>query len=293
MDSTAPRPRRFRFGVLVGGLSSGGNWATVARGAENIGYSTLVMPDHLNEQLSPIPALAAAATATTTLRVGTLALANDLRHPLLVARDAATVDVISGGRFELGLGAGWLRDDFDQAGVPFDGPATRVRRLAEAVDVIRGAWQEPGFTFRGRYYTVAVRSPGLAPIQRPVPVLIGGGGREVLSLAARQADIVGINPNLRTGTPAPSDIDEQLGWVRTAAGSRYPDLEINVLLQVVEVRPSADRPDRASPYVAAGEVPELVDLLEQRRARWDISYVCVPAAAMLSFAPVVERLTGR
>ncbi len=193
----------------------------------------------------------AAAAATSILRVGTLVLANDLRHPLLVARDAATVDTLSSGRFELGLGAGWLRDDYVQLGATFDPPRTRVRRLAEAITVVRGSLREPGFAFTGSYYSVAVRPPGLPSVPRPVPILVGGGGREILRLAARQADIVSVNPDLRGGVVPPfhrgvpvAAVDRQLGWVKEAAGHRYPELEINVMLQIADV--GRDWPEFAS-----------------------------------------------
>jgi len=303
--------RRFRFGVLVGGLAPGGDWAAVARGAEDLGYSVLVMPDHLNGQLSAMPGLAAAAMATSGLRLGTIVLANDLRHPLLVARDMATVDILSRGRAELGLGAGWLREDYGQLGMPFDPPGTRVRRLAEAVAVVRGALADPCFTFAGSHYSVSVRPPGLAAVQNRLPILVGGGGPQVLRLAARMADIVSINPDLRAGGIPPLDggvaaesVDRQLHWVKSAAGERYQDLEINVVLQVADV--GGDPPDLPvvsaaagtpgvvmSPYVVAGSVGQIADQLEWRRERWDMSYVCVPAAAMVAFAPVIARLAGR
>ena len=303
--------RRFRFGVLLGGLAPGGDWAAVARGAENLGYSILVMPDHLNGQLSAIPALAAAAMATSELRVGTAVLANDLRHPLLVAHDMATIDVLSAGRAELGLGAGWLREDYDQLGVPFAAPGTRVLRLAEAATLIRGALSDPCFTFAGDHYSVALRPPGLTCVQDRLPIMMGGGGPATLRLAASMANIVSVNPDLRAGGIPPLErgvpqetIDRQLGWVKASAGPRYPDLEINVVLQVADVGglqphlpvtggPAGTASTVMSPHVVGGRVSQVADQLERRRERWDMSYVCVPAAAMVAFAPVIARLAGR
>jgi probable F420-dependent oxidoreductase len=292
--------RPFRFGVYASGISPGQHWADLARAVEDRGYATLVMPDHLDGQLSPIPALATAAAVTSTLRIGTFVLSNELRHPLLVAHDAATLDILSGGRFELGLGAGWRRATFDRLGVAFDHAGDRVRRLAEAATIVRGALDDPEFSFAGAHYQVNPDPDRPMPVQRRVPILVGGGGPQVLSLAARQADIVGVNPDLRSGDipDFAADVkgtvtDAQLSWVRKAAGGRYPGLEINVLLLTVHIGDMGMTPPNASPHVLVGTVDSAVDLLLERRERWGISYVVVPIPAMAAFAPVVERLTGR
>jgi probable F420-dependent oxidoreductase len=299
-------PRRFRFGVYVGGLAPGRDWAPVARGAQDLGYQILLVPDHLNGQLSPVPALAAAAAVTSTLRVGTYVLANDLRHPLLLARDAATLDIVSGGRFELGLGAGWWRIDYDPLHLPLEPAGTRIDRLAEALALLRGALTEPAFGFAGKYYTVDTPAQWPRPVQPRLPFLVGGGGRRVLSLAARHADIVSVNVDLRGGTVPPlgdaaagtdaAGVDRQLRWIREAAGSRYPELEVNVMVLEADVGPDAARAGRSatggSPQVLRGGVDEVVDVLQERRDRWDISYVAVPVSAIVDFAPVVARLAG-
>src|SRR5215213_10937578 len=146
--------RRFRFGAQLSFAGSAEAWAAKARRVEELGYSTLCMPDHFDDQLAPFPALLAAAMAATTLRVGSLVLDNDYRHPLLTAKEAATLDVLSGGRFELGIGAGWLRSDYDQSGIPWDPPAARIDRLEEGLAVVNGLLAGGKFSFSGRYYTV-------------------------------------------------------------------------------------------------------------------------------------------
>jgi probable F420-dependent oxidoreductase len=185
----APRP--FRFGVTAPTVESGGGWTDRARRVEHLGYSTLSVPDHFRNQLASVPALAAAALATTRLRLGSLVFCNDFHHPVMLAREAATIDVLSGGRLELGLGAGWLRAEYEEAGIRFDDARTRIERLAEAVTIIKGLLAGEPVTFSGRHYTVA-NLAGSATVQRPhPPILVGGGGRRTLALAGREASIVG------------------------------------------------------------------------------------------------------
>src|SRR5438094_8938838 len=180
--------RPFRFAAQIAGAGSAREWADHARKAEDLGYSTLTMPDHFGDQLAPVPALMAAAAATAELRIGTLVFCNDYKHPLVLAKEAATLDVLSDGRLELGLGAGWMRTDYEQAGIPYDPPATRVDRLEAAIATMK------------RLFVEAAPQP----VQRPhPPIIIGGGGRRVLSHAAREADIVSVNPDLRAGLGGP------------------------------------------------------------------------------------------
>ena len=188
----APRP--FRFGVNVWGAGSRGEWIDKARKIEALGYSVLTMPDHLGEFFAPLPALMSAAAATTHLRVGTNVLNNDFRHPVIVAREAATADVLTDGRLQLGLGAGHMKSEYDEAGLPFDAGATRVERLAEAVTIVKGLLAGEAITFTGRHYRVTGHKIHPLPIQRPhPPILIGGNGRRLLALAAKEADIVGLS----------------------------------------------------------------------------------------------------
>jgi len=304
----------FRFGVTAPTPSGGTDWAERARRVEQLGYSMLVVPDHFRDHLAPVPALVAAALATTRLRVGSLVFSNDFRHPAVLAKEAATIDVLSGGRFELGLGGGWLRAEYDQAGIPFDAPGTRVERLEEAVTIIKGLLAGERVTFAGRHYTIADLEGRPTPVQRPhPPIAIGGGGRRTLTLAAREASIIGLVPRARrdgSGLDLNDLSDaatrEKLEWVRAAAGARFESLEINALIQAVVV---ADQRMTAADqlasrfkvarevvletvYVAVGTIEEICETLRQRRERHGISYLTVFERDMEAFAPVVERLAG-
>ena len=279
------------------------------------GYSTLFIPAHLGDHLSPLLALQAAAAATTTLRVGTLVLDNDFRHPVMMAKDCATLDVLSGGRLELGLGAGWMNTDYEQSGIPMDPPKVRVDKMIEAVAVLKGAFAPVPFSYQGEHYEITGYDAHPKPVQQPhPPLLIGGGLKRVLSFAGREAQIVGINPSIpngavdadaaRNGTATATD--EKLGWVRAAAGDRYPDLELNALhfativtddrAAMIEMLaplfgiPPAEVADY--PHALIGTVDEICADLEARRDRWDFSYVVVQGDSFEAFAPVVARLSG-
>jgi probable F420-dependent oxidoreductase len=306
--------RPFRFGVTAPTPSAGTDWVERARRVEQLGYSILVVPDHFRDHLAPVPALTAAALATTRLRVGSLVFSNDFRHPAVLAKEAATIDVLSGGRFELGLGGGWLRAEYDQTGIPFDAPGTRIERLEEAVTIIKGLLAGERVTFAGRHYTIADLEGRPTPVQRPhPPIAIGGGGRRTLTLAAREASIVGLVPRARRDGSGLDMTDlsdaatrEKLEWIRSAAGERFDSLEIHALIQAVAV---ADRRTAAAdqlasrfkvardvvletPYVLLGTVEEMCESLRQRRERYGISYLTVFERDMEVFAPVVARLAG-
>jgi probable F420-dependent oxidoreductase len=308
--------RRFRFGAQCSYAGSGADWAAKARRLEDLGYSTLCTPDHFDDQLAPMPALTAAAAATTTLRVGTLVLGNDYRHPLVTAKEAATVDVLSGGRFELGIGAGWMGSDYEQSGIGLDRPGVRIERLAESLAVVKGLLAGGKFSFAGRYYSVT-RHPGTpAPVQRPrPPILVGGGGRRILSLAGREADIVSVNFDLRSGSIGPhvgvtataGATAEKVGWVREAAGDRFDDIELchtAYLTMVTDDREAVAgglgsgfgldaEQVLAMPNFAIGTVVQIADELERRRDELGFSYVVVGGECFEAMAPVVERLAGR
>jgi probable F420-dependent oxidoreductase len=307
----------FRFGVNVGPSRSQAEWAEKARKVEGLGYDALTVPDHLAEFFAPIPALVSAAEATKTLRVGTNVLNNDFRHPVLVAREAATVDLLTRGRLLLGLGAGHMRSEYDQAGLSFDTGATRVERLAEAVTVIKGLLRGEQVTFSGQHYRVTGHRGHPLPVQRPhPPIVISGNGRRLLTLAARESDIVGLSGiTFRRGGTAPdisawkaSGISERLQLVREVSGDRYARLQLNVLVQRVVVtndrREAAEElashwtqltPDEIlqSPYVLIGSVNQIIEDLQSRRERWDISYFTVFETYADAFAPVVAQLGGR
>ena len=308
----------FRFGVNVRTAASRAEWADKARKVEALGYAVLLVPDHLAELLAPFPALAAAAAATTRLRVGTAVLNNDFRHPALLAREAATLDVLSDGRLELGLGAGHMQSEYEQAGLAFDPGATRVERLGEAVVILKRLLEGESVTFAGRHYRVTEHSIHPRPVQRPrPPVFIGGNAPRLLTLAAREADIVGLTGiAFRHGGKEPdvSDfraavVDERVRLVRETAADRLDRLELNALVQRVVVtddrRKAAEElatgrwarltPDEilASPYALVGTVDQMVDDLRARRERWSISYVMTHEPFMDALAPVVARLAGR
>jgi len=309
-------PRPFRFGVQLSRADTGAEWAALARKAEDLGYSTLFVPDHFGDQLSPAVALMSAADATTDLRVGPLVLDNDFRHPVVLAKEAASIDRLSGGRLELGIGAGWMNDDYDHSGIAMDPPGMRIDRLEEALDVLEGLFAPGPFSYEGKHYQISALD-GLPKPVRPAgpPLVIGGGGRRLLSLAARRADVVGVNPSVRSGRTdaaaaqdgAADVTDRKLAWVRDAAGTRYGDIEINMLIFACVVTD-----DRASvidamaplfgvppeivgdhPHAWVGTVAQICDDLVARRERWDASYLVVQGPeAMDAAAPIVARLAG-
>jgi probable F420-dependent oxidoreductase len=305
----------FRFGVQLSTAASGAAWRDTARRIEGLGYSTLFIPDHFEDQFGPLVALTVAAEATTTLRVGTLVLGNDYRHPVVLAKEVATLDLLSEGRVEFGLGAGWMTTDYRQAGIDEDPAGVRISRLEESLAVLRSLWTEPVTSFEGDHYTItgAVGTP--KPVQQPhPPIIIGGGGRRVLSFAGREADIVGVNPSLAAGhigaeviaTTAPEYYDERVGWIREAAGDRFDQIELQVLTFMVQIVPDRDEaigrlaqllsvdPEVAagSPVALIGTVEEIIETLQERRRRFGFSYVVVHEAEMEAFAPVVAALAG-
>jgi probable F420-dependent oxidoreductase len=311
---TTPRP--FRFGVQASTAPDARSWVELARKVESHGYSTLTMPDHFDDQLAPVPALMAAADATETLRVGALVWDNDYKHPVVLAKELATIDVLSGGRLEIGIGAGWMATDYAQAGLPYDSPKVRVDRFAEGLAVIKGAMSGEAFSFTGQHYTISDFTGTPQPLQVPCPpVLIGGGGKRVLSIAAREADIIGINGTMTAGVVGPDAIatmtadavDDKVAIVRAAAGARLDAIEMNVrafMVRVTDDRHTAMQQiadfvqvDLAfieeSPFALIGTTAQIVEDLLRRRARWGFSYVIVGADTIESFAPVVAELAGR
>jgi probable F420-dependent oxidoreductase len=311
--------KQFRFGVNVWRAESRAEWVAKARKIEDLGYAVLTVADHLTDLFAPMPAVLSAAEATKHLRVGTNVLNNDLRHPVLVAREAATVDLLTDGRLQLGLGAGSIKSEYDQAGLNFDRGRTRVERLAEAVTIIKGLLMGEQVTLAGRHYRVAGHTIAPLPVQRPhPPILIGGNGPRLLTLAAREADIVGFSGiTFRQGGAIPPDlsgwrassVDERVRLVREVAGAeRHAKLELSALVQRVVVTPDRRRaageltsrwteltPDEIlqSPYVLIGTVDQMVEDLLARRERWGISYYAIFEPYLEAFAPVVARLAGQ
>jgi probable F420-dependent oxidoreductase len=310
---TSHRP--FRFGVQASKAADATAWTTLARRVESLGYSTLTMPDHFDDQLAPVPALMAAAAATQTLRVGALVWDNDYKHPVVLAKELATIDVLSAGRLEIGLGAGWLATDYEMSGIAYDSSKVRVDRFEEGLAVIKGALSGEPFSFAGDHYTITDLTGTPQPVQSPrPPILVGGGGKRVLSIAARQADIVGINGTLAAGVIGPEAIatmtadavDTKVEIVRNAAGDRLAGLELNIRAFMVRVTDDRDavveqiagflqvEPSLVveSPFALIGTPEQLVDNLLRRRERWGFSYVIVGADDVESFAPVVAELAG-
>ncbi len=307
--------RPLRFGVITSQATDGPAWRERARRAEGLGYSSLLMPDHFQDQWAPIVGLTVAAEATSDLRVGTLVFDNDYRHPVVLAKELASLDRATGGRLEVGIGAGWKRTDYDEAGIPYDRPGIRIERMAEALTVMRALWasDEPVF-FEGTHYRIdgAVGTP--RPYEGPPPVCIGGGGRRILSLAAREADIVSVNVTVTAGelgpgvaeSATPRAFDEKMGWIRDAAGDRFDSIELQCHCPFVMVTPDAasiaarlgsgfglSAADALEvPLTLFGTVEELCDLVEARRERYGFSYWIVPDDAMDAFGPVVARLAG-
>ncbi|MGV3760045.1 MAG: TIGR03621 family F420-dependent LLM class oxidoreductase [Actinomycetota bacterium] len=307
-------PRRFRFGIQLSTAPDAAGWAEQARLAEDLGYDTLFLPDHFGDQLAPVPALMAAADATTELRLGALVFDNDYKHPVVLAKELATIDRLSGGRVEVGLGAGWMASDYEQSGIPMDPPGVRVDRLEEGIAVVKGCFGPGPFSFEGRHYRITGYDGLPKPVQTPPPLIIGGGARRVLSIAAREADIVGINPSIHSGQVdaaaaqdgAAARTDQKVEWVREAAGDRYADLELN-LLQFAGIV-TDDRAGTAEmmaplfglppeevetyPHACIGTVDQIVEDLQARRERWDVSYIVFQGDAMEPMGPVVARLRG-
>ncbi|HET9078481.1 MAG TPA: TIGR03621 family F420-dependent LLM class oxidoreductase [Acidimicrobiales bacterium] len=305
--------RPFKFGAKATKASSGKEWADLARQAEDLGYVSFQIDDHFGSQLAPLPAAMAAAAATTTIRVGPLVAGNDFRNPVVLAKEAATIDLLSDGRFTLGVGAGWLKQDYDVAGIHQADASTRIERLSEAVQIFRGVWSGEPFSFSGKHYSVAETTGYPKPVSR-IPILIGGGGRKVLSLAAQQADIVGINPkivarsiNPRSMATAAADVvDEKLSYVKEAAGDRFDALELQLQVFVTVVTddptPVAEKLAPAfgltpelvlqAPYFQIGTVARIKENLQELRERWGISYIAFQGDATQAMAPVVADLSG-
>jgi probable F420-dependent oxidoreductase len=305
----------FRFGVQLSRAESGPAWRDVARRVESLGYATLFIPDHFEDQFGPLVALTVAAEATTTLRVGSLVFGNDYRHPVVLAKEIATLDLMSEGRVEFGLGAGWMSTDYQQSGIAEESPGVRIDRMAESLAVLKSLWSEPTTTFSGKHYQLAGAVGTPAPVQRPhPPIIIGGGGKRVLSIAGREADIVGVNPSLAAGhigaevvaSTAAEYYLQRVEWIRQAAGPRFDDIELQCLTFFVQVVPnrseavdqlaqlmSVDPKQVAtSPIAMIGTVDELIEELQQRRELFGFSYIVVHEAEMEAFAPVVAALTG-
>jgi probable F420-dependent oxidoreductase len=290
-----------------------------ARAAEAMGITTLIQPDHLLPQLAPISYLATVAAVTERLRISAFVHNNDLRHPAVLAQELATLDVLSGGRLDVAIGAGWNEPEYRAIGLAFDPIRVRQARLAEAVAVLKGCFGQGAFSFSGEHYTITDYDAYPKPIQQPhPPIFIGGGGRRTLELAAREAQIVGLAPRILSGQrPDPQSItwaatEEKIGWVREAAGDRFDSLELNVYPSLWPIVVTDDLPGVArkgidrmkertgiemteqevidSPHIFIGSIDRFVEKFNQLRERLGVNSFLV--GDLTALGPVVERLAG-
>lgn len=315
--ATPIEQRPFRFSLQAAQAESRRDWIDLVRRVDDAGFDLLVTADHLQGCLAPLIPLATAAEVSDRLRLGVMVLNNDFTHPALLAREIATLDLLSDGRAELGIGAGHAKPEYDAAGLPFDRAATRVDRLEEAVVVLRRLLSGESVEFRGTHYHLADARCAPRPVQRPLPMLVGGTGRRVHRIAARHADAVGftglhIHPDGLGAEPARFGtrfVDDDVEALRAAAGARLPDLELQVLVQMVVV---TDDPMGAAeeirrqhfpalavdhvldtPYLMVGTAEGLVEKLLRQRDRWGFSHYTVRQEALGHLDPVIAALAGR
>jgi probable F420-dependent oxidoreductase len=274
------------------------------------------MPDHFTDQLAPVPALMSVADATSKLRVGALVWDNDYKHPVVLAKELATMDLLSDGRLELGIGAGWMISDYEQSGIPYERAGLRIDRMIEGIDVMKGCFAEGAFSYAGKHYTITNYNGSPKPVQAPCPpILIGGGGKRVLTYAAQVADIIGINATMSAGAVGPEAIstmtaeavDEKVDIVRDAVGSRINHVEMNIRAFMVNITDDAagaisrlakgigveEKMVAETPFALMGPPSKLIEDLIARRERWGFSYVIVGGEDIEKFAPVVAALSGK
>ena len=296
--------RPFRFGVVTGTAESHTAWITKARKAEDLGYSTLLVADHLSTGIAPLTALAVAAEATTTLRIGSFVFCNDYRHPALLAKEVATLDLLSNGRFELGMGAGNWPSDYEQMGVPFEKAGTRVGRLIETLHIMKKLFTEEIVNFTGKYYTITGMKGLPKPIQLPnPPIYIGSSGQRMLTAAALEANIISIMPRGTTKGIDPTDatpeaMAQKMSWVREAAGARFAQLEfssasLHIMITDGQAPPQANKLHGPAMARVPMTVEQAIEHLLDQREREGVSYVQVLDTQLEAFAPVVARLAGK
>ncbi|SEM06868.1 LLM class F420-dependent oxidoreductase [Rhodococcus maanshanensis] len=327
-SADAPAPRKFRFAAGgEGNAEEGGarRFVKLAQKAEELGYDSFMIPDHLGNQVGPIAALGALAVATDKIRIGTAVLANGFRHPAVLAKDAATIDVLSGGRLELGIGAGWMKEEFDKGGITYDSPGVRIAKLAESLEILDTLLRGQECNFQGEYYQINGLKGSPRPRQGPrPPIVVGGGGPKMLALAAKYADIISLAPpSNKDGKMLLSGITMEataarVERIREAAGDRFDDIELN--WTITTIMPTDDREAMAemalaaldngyppnievdvkltveqilnSPYLAFGSYEEIADQIRSVRAQTSMSYVGIFPTQMEAFAPVIPLLKG-
>ena len=320
--------RPFRFGVQSFAATSAREWSERARSAEDLGYSVLSLADHYigpgpaqeatshpPQELAAVPAMAAAACATERLRIGCRVFCSDYHHPIVLAKQAATLDLLSEGRLEIGLGAGWLQGEYEAIGLAFERPGVRIAKLAEVVTILKQHLSDEPLDFAGEYFRIDGFDGRPKPVQKPrPPIMIGGGAKRILSLAAREADIVSFNFNNRSGVIGADGVlsstaeltATKVEWVRSAAGERFGDLELEIGAYFTFVTDQAEAMSdgmgsafglsgedmRSHPHALIGSVDAICEELVRRRELYGISYVTVNDIQMRDFAPVVARLAG-
>jgi probable F420-dependent oxidoreductase len=303
----------FRFGVQSRNLGPREAWLASMRRIEALGYGSVSWADHLVNGLDPVASLAAAAVATEHLRLTSFVLDNDFRHPAVLAMSAGTIDILSGGRLELGIGAGWMKPEYTQSGIPFDPPGVRIARLEETLQLLTLLFTGQPVTFRGEFYQVDGLTLPPVPVQQPhPPFVIGGGSRKILTLAGKYADIVGItNRALPDGGKDLEDLtaeamERKIAWIREGAGERFPRIELNMICRHVII--TADREAAVAemttqlplsveqildaPAILIGSTDQIIATLQERRDRYGISNIVVIEPMMEAFAPVVAALAG-
>lgn len=312
----------FRFGIFSHNTSPSKHaLIDQARKAEQLGYSTFLIPDHIEDQFAPFLALALVGSATSTLRIGSFVSNNDFRNPALLVKEAATLDVFSNGRFELGLGAGWMQSEYEQIGLTFDRSAIRIGRMAEAVHIIKMLFtQEAAVTFVGNRYRVQNMHGLPRPVQQPYPpIYLGGSGRHMLTLAAQEATSVGVVPKVKKASRGthmnevldmedvlPKAIEEKIAWIREAAGTRFGEIELNTVIMDMQIGPDSnqalqqlverlgvsEKQALETPFLLAGSPDQICEKLWQTRERYGFSYIVIWEEHLERFAPIVARLAG-
>jgi probable F420-dependent oxidoreductase len=307
--------RPFRFGAQVADNKPGKAWADLARKLEDGGYSTLFVPDHFDDQVAPLPAMTWAAAATSDLRIGSLVFDNDFKHPVVLAKEAATLDVLSDGRLELGIGAGWMTTDYETSGIPFESARVRIDKLEESVAVVKGLMSGELFSFDGAHYKIDKLVGTPKPVQQPhPPILIGAGAKRMLGFAAREADIISLNFDMSPGTVNADVVVTgtaeltagKIDIIREAAGPRFDDIELSVTVFMAAL--SDDREQLAemvagsfgqppelvleSPHFLVGTADQIAEQLQERRERYGFSYVVFAGGSHEAMLPVVAKLAG-
>jgi len=323
------KSKPFRFGLQAYAPASAKDWRDLARKAESMGFSSFHLADHvigpgpaLNatghpvQTVAAIPAMAVAAEATDTIKVGCRVLCVDYRNPVMLAKEVATLDFFSGGRLELGLGAGWLQNEYEAMGIRFDRAGVRIDRMEEVIELLRASFADGELNIDGRH----VRAVGFEAVPKPVskpgpPLMIGGGAKRVLTIAGREADIVSLNFDNSSGKLGAEGIgsstaeltEQKIRWVREGAGDRFADIELEIAAYFTIVTPDGEgtrskmapmfgmTPEVLAehPHALIGSIDEICDRIVERRERYGISYVSFGASAIDAVAPVIERLAGK